>query len=100
LNAIAANQWLRDKIAIKGHLETTAKLLVYLVVELSGNMYQAENIFLVCLLLCSAELLALGNSLKNFQMNERVVSVTMEPTDLKRQDYFGEEMKGQRVSQY
>src|SRR6201999_2830327 len=68
-------------------LEAAAKLLVYLIAALSGNLTQAAAFVLMALLLCSAGLLALSNhNAKSFRMHGRVAAPTT-PDD--GQDYDG-----------
>lgn len=75
LRAITADAWLRAKTHIDGYLEAAAKLLVYLVAGLSGNMTQAGAAIFMALLLVSAGLLALSNAnAKSFRMNGRVAA--------------------------
>lgn len=75
LQAITADAWLRAKTHFDGYLEAAAKLLVYVVAALSGNMTQAGAVIFMSLLLASAGLLALSNSYaKSFQMNGRVAA--------------------------
>ena len=73
LRAITAEAWLSNKTYIEGYLEAAAKLIVFLVASMSGNMTQAGAIILMCLLLISAGLLALSNShASGFHMHGRV----------------------------
>ncbi|KAK3693639.1 hypothetical protein B0T22DRAFT_45939 [Podospora appendiculata] len=73
LQAITTEAWLRSKTHIEGYLEAMAKLLVYMVAALSGNMTQAGAIIMMALLLTTAGLLALSNSnAKAFEVNGRV----------------------------
>ncbi len=75
LEAITKESWLRAKTALDGYLEAMAKLLVYLVAALSGNMTQLGSIISMGLLIVSAGLLALSNSnAKSFRMNGRVAA--------------------------
>ena len=84
LKAITADAWLRTKTSIDGYLEAMAKLLVYLVAALSGNMTQAGGIIFMCLLLISAGLLALSNAhARSFRMRGRV-AFPLPPADLAR----------------
>lgn len=77
LQAITAEAWLRGKTHVDGYLEATAKLLVYIVAALSGNLTQAGAIALMLLLLVSAGLLALSNAhAKSFRMHGRVAAPT------------------------
>lgn len=87
LQAITTEAWLRAKTAVEGYLEAAAKLLVYLIAALSGNLTQAAAFVLMALLLCSAGLLALSNhNAKSFRMHGRVAAPTT-PDD--GQDYDG-----------
>ncbi|KAK3940563.1 hypothetical protein QBC46DRAFT_123007 [Diplogelasinospora grovesii] len=75
LQAITAHAWLRSKTHTEGYLEAMAKLLVYMVAALSGNMTQAGAIVMMALLLSTAGLLALSNAnAKSFKMNGRVAA--------------------------
>ncbi|KAL1882046.1 hypothetical protein VTK73DRAFT_2760 [Phialemonium thermophilum] len=75
LQAITADAWLRSKTPVEGYMEAVAKLLVYLVAALSGNMTQVGSLTFMCLLLVSAGLLALSNAhAKSFRMNGRVAA--------------------------
>lgn len=77
LEAITTGSWMRKKSNIDGYLEGTAKMIVYLVAVMSGNMSQTGDIVLIVLLLTSAGLLALSNAKSNtFNMNGRTASVT------------------------
>ncbi|KAK4155347.1 hypothetical protein C8A00DRAFT_42065 [Chaetomidium leptoderma] len=61
IRAITSQTWLRNKTHLEGYLEAAAKLIVYLVAALSGNMTQAGAAIMMVLLLTSAGLLALSN---------------------------------------
>ncbi|KAH8886792.1 hypothetical protein GQ53DRAFT_727357 [Thozetella sp. PMI_491] len=75
LEAITKEAWLRAKTHVEGYLEAMAKLLVYMVAALSGNMTQLGSIITMGLLIVSAGLLALSNSnAKSFRMNGRVAA--------------------------
>ncbi len=77
LEAITKDAWLRAKTHVEGYLEAMAKLLVYLVAALSGNMTQLGAIVTMGLLIVSAGLLALSNAnAKSFRMNGRVAAPT------------------------
>ncbi|KAH7161223.1 hypothetical protein EDB81DRAFT_337228 [Dactylonectria macrodidyma] len=62
LQALTTQVWLRAQSHLDGYLEAAAKLIVYLVAALSGNMTQAGAIILVGLLVSSAALLGLSNA--------------------------------------
>ncbi|RYP11309.1 hypothetical protein DL764_000127 [Monosporascus ibericus] len=77
LQAITRGTWLSAKTHTQGHLEATAKLTVYLVASLSGNMTQAGNIIFMILLLVNAGLLGLSNAhAKTFRMHGRIAAPT------------------------
>lgn len=76
LAAITSQAWLRAKTHVEGYLEAAAKLVVYLVACLSGNMTQVGALIFMALLLVSAGLLALSNAhAKGYRMNGRVAAV-------------------------
>ncbi|KAH8908089.1 hypothetical protein BR93DRAFT_937372 [Coniochaeta sp. PMI_546] len=76
LAAITSQAWLRAKTHVEGYLEAAAKLIVYLVACLSGNMTQVGALIFMALLLLSAGLLALSNAhAKGYRMNGRVAAV-------------------------
>ncbi|KAJ2894476.1 hypothetical protein MKZ38_007515 [Zalerion maritima] len=62
LEAITSTPFLRQKTHMEGYAEAAAKLCVYAVASLSGNVTQAGAIILMALLLSSAALLGLSNS--------------------------------------
>ncbi|KAK0656783.1 hypothetical protein B0T16DRAFT_294130, partial [Cercophora newfieldiana] len=73
LRAITVDSWLRSKTHVEGYLEAAAKLIVFLVAAVSGNMTQAGAIVMMTLLLITAGLLALSNAnAKSFRINGRV----------------------------
>lgn len=73
LRAVTTDTWLRRKTAIEGYLEAAAKLIVFLVAAVSGNMTQAGAIVMMALLLTTAGLLALSNAnAKAFSVNGRM----------------------------
>ena len=75
LRAITADAWLRSKTYVEGYLEAAAKLIVFLVAAVSGNMTQAGAIVMMALLLITAGLLALSNAnAKSFHFNGRVAA--------------------------
>lgn len=79
LAAITSQAWLRAKTHAEGYLEAAAKLVVYLVACLSGNMTQAGAMIFMGLLIVSAGLLALSNAhAKGYRMNGRVAAVLPE----------------------
>jgi len=79
LQAITRESWLRNKTFIQGYLEACAKLIVYMVAALSGNLTQAGAIILMAMLLASSALLALSNShATKFLMHGRVAQPTPE----------------------
>jgi len=61
LRQLTSRAWLRSKTHLEGYIEATAKLIVYLVAALSGNMTQVGALIMMVLLLVSAGLLALSN---------------------------------------
>ncbi|KAK4229583.1 hypothetical protein QBC38DRAFT_412273 [Podospora fimiseda] len=70
LRQITSRAWLRSKTHVEGYVEAMAKLIVYLVAALSGNMTQVGNLIMMVLLLTSAGLLALSNHrAKAFRVN-------------------------------
>ncbi|KAH6885284.1 hypothetical protein B0T10DRAFT_92341 [Thelonectria olida] len=62
LLALTTKTWLRAQSVLDGYLEAVAKVVVYLVAALSGNMTQAGSLTLMTLLLLSAMLLGLSNA--------------------------------------
>ncbi|KAK4189758.1 hypothetical protein QBC35DRAFT_379576 [Podospora australis] len=76
LRAVTQVTWLRSKTHVEGYIEAFAKLIVYMVASLSGNMTQVGNLVLMVLLLVSAGLLALSNhKAKRFMVNGRAAVV-------------------------
>jgi hypothetical protein len=110
LQAITTGEWMRAKTVNEGYLEAAAKLIVYLVAVLSGNMTQVGNIIMMVLLLSSAGLLALSNAHESeFRMNGRVASVFPPEGGVSRRStasapgrlmkrFTGGDEKGNRVS--
>ncbi|KAG8830440.1 hypothetical protein FRC18_008080 [Serendipita sp. 400] len=85
LKAVTAGQWLRDETAIEGFLSATATLIVFTTAALSGNATTIGSLLLASLLLISAALLGLCNSLaKRLQMFGRIVRASGEPRAYKR----------------
>ena len=79
LKAITTGPWLATKTHVQGYLEAAAKLTVYLVAALSGNMTQAGNLVFMALLLVTAGLLGLSNGhAKTLRMRGRVAAPTTE----------------------
>ncbi|KAI0130221.1 hypothetical protein BJ170DRAFT_681682 [Xylariales sp. AK1849] len=79
LQAITTSSWLRAKTHIDGYLEAMAKLIVFVVAALSGNMSQIGAIIFMGLLLITAGLLGLSNAhAKTFKMHGRVAAPTSE----------------------
>ncbi|RYP93136.1 hypothetical protein DL770_000710 [Monosporascus sp. CRB-9-2] len=77
LQAITTSTWLSAKTHVEGYLEAIAKVTVYLVASLSGNMTQAGNIIFMVLLLVNAGLLGLSNAhAKTFRMHGRIAAPT------------------------
>ncbi|RYP75095.1 hypothetical protein DL771_002556 [Monosporascus sp. 5C6A] len=77
LQAITTGTWLSAKTHVQGYLEAIAKLTVYLVASLSGNMTQVGNIIFMVLLLVNAGLLGLSNAhAKTFRMHGRIAAPT------------------------
>ncbi|KAK4239151.1 hypothetical protein C8A03DRAFT_32766 [Achaetomium macrosporum] len=75
LRAITSQKWLRSKTHLESYLEGAAKLIVYLVGALSGNMTQVGAMIMMALLLVSAGLLALSNAkAKTLTVNGREVA--------------------------
>ncbi|KAK0730034.1 hypothetical protein B0H67DRAFT_21001 [Lasiosphaeris hirsuta] len=75
LRAITTEAWLRNKTHVEGYLEAAAKLIVYLVAAVSGNMTQAGAIIMMALLLSTAGLLALSNAhAKSLKVNGRLAA--------------------------
>lgn len=75
LRAVTAKSWLRAMNHVEGFVEAIARLIVYLVAALSGNMTQAGQMIQLVLLLTTAGLLALSNAeAKSFHMNGRVAA--------------------------
>jgi hypothetical protein len=95
LAAITSQAWLRAKTHVEGYLEAAAKLIVYLVACLSGNMTQAGAVIFMGLLLVSAGLLALSNAhAKGYRMNGRVAAVLPEDGDEGEKRKAREAVKG------
>jgi hypothetical protein len=87
LQAITQSAWLRSKTFVEGYLEAAAKLIVWMVAALSGNLTQAGAIVLMALLVFSSALLALSNShAKGFNMRGRVAHPTPEEPEKRRDD--------------
>ncbi|KAH7316771.1 hypothetical protein B0I35DRAFT_433957 [Stachybotrys elegans] len=81
IRAMTTQAWLRTKTHVEGFFEAGAKLIVYLVAALSGNLTQAGALVLMALLLVSAGLLGLSNAhLKGFRMNGRVARLEKMPS--------------------
>lgn len=79
LQAITTSAWLAAPTHVEGYLEAAAKLLVYLVAALSGNMSQAGALVFMGLLLVTAGLLGLSNAhAKSFRMHGRIAAPTQE----------------------
>ncbi|KAI0174317.1 hypothetical protein BJ166DRAFT_144514 [Pestalotiopsis sp. NC0098] len=79
LQAITTSSWLRAKTHADGYLEAAAKLIVFVVAALSGNMSQAGGIIFMGLLLVTAGLLGLSNAhAKTFTMHGRLAAPTSE----------------------
>lgn len=77
LKAITEGPWLATKTHVQGYLEAMAKLTVYLVAALSGNMTQAGNLIFMALLLVTAGLLGLSNAhAKTLRMRGRIAAPT------------------------
>ncbi|RYP13597.1 hypothetical protein DL767_010669 [Monosporascus sp. MG133] len=77
LQAITTGTWLSAKTHVQDYLEAIAKVTVYLVASLSGNMTQAGNIIFMALLLVNAGLLGLSNAhAKTFRMHGRIAAPT------------------------
>ena len=75
LQAITTSAWLAAPTHVEGYLEAAAKLLVYLVAALSGNMSQAGALVFMALLLVTAGLLGLSNAhAKSFRMHGRIAA--------------------------
>lgn len=75
VQAITRDAWLRSKTYVEGYLEATAKVLVFTVAALSGNMTQAGAIVMMGLLLVTAGLLALSNAnAQSFKINGKVAA--------------------------
>ncbi|KAL2142417.1 hypothetical protein VTI28DRAFT_1189 [Corynascus sepedonium] len=62
IREVTTRSWLRRKTQAEDYLEGAAKLIVYLVAALSGNMTQVGSMIMMVLLLTSAALLALSNA--------------------------------------
>ncbi|KAK1758722.1 hypothetical protein QBC47DRAFT_150104 [Echria macrotheca] len=75
LRAVTTDTWLRRKTAFEGYLEAAAKLIVFLVAAVSGNMTQAGAVTMMALLLTTAGLLGLSNqNAKAFRVNGRTAT--------------------------
>lgn len=64
MESLLSGSWMREKTNVEGYMEAVAKVLVYGVAAVSGNMKQTGNIILGGLLVISAAALALANSEK------------------------------------
>ena len=64
METLLSGSWMREKTNVEGYMEAVAKVLVYGVAAVSGNMKQTGNIILGGLLVISAAALALANSEK------------------------------------
>lgn len=99
LAAITATAWLRSQTFVEGYLEAAAKLIVFLVAAVSGNMTQAGALTMMALLLATAGLLALSNAnARAFQVNGRVATPEGEGdgvVGMKRQVVEGRVVEGQ-----
>lgn len=101
LAAITATAWLRSQTFVEGYLEAAAKLIVFLVAAVSGNMTQAGALTMMALLLATAGLLALSNAnARAFQVNGRVATPEGEGNGVgvvgaKRQVVEGRVVEGQ-----
>ncbi|KAL7621138.1 hypothetical protein AAE478_008454 [Parahypoxylon ruwenzoriense] len=85
LQAITTTSWLRAKTHMDGYLEAAAKLTVYMVAALSGNMTQAGSIIFMVLLLVTAGLLGLSNAhAKTLRMYGRLATPTVDNLPLRR----------------
>ncbi|KAI5467929.1 hypothetical protein BGZ63DRAFT_419592 [Mariannaea sp. PMI_226] len=62
LQAVTTKTWVRAQSVLDGYLEAVAKMMVYLVAGLSGNMTQVGALTFMALLLVSAMLLGLSNA--------------------------------------
>ncbi|KAK8073729.1 hypothetical protein PG994_004628 [Apiospora phragmitis] len=79
LQAITTTTWLAAKTHVDGYLEAFAKLLVFVVAALSGNMSQAGGVIFMALLLVTAGLLGLSNAhATTLRMHGRVAAPTQE----------------------
>lgn len=110
LQALTTSTWLRAKSHLDGYAEACAKLIVYLVAALSGNLTQAGALVLVCLLLVSAALLGLSNAhARGFWMHGRYAVPKVErreegekmgrSTGVERELEGGEGVRGRVVSE-
>ncbi|KXJ93831.1 hypothetical protein Micbo1qcDRAFT_193179 [Microdochium bolleyi] len=73
LQALTTSSWLATKTHAQGYLEAAAKLTVYLVAALSGQLSQLGALIFMTLLLITAGLLGLSNAhAKHMQMHGRI----------------------------
>ncbi|RDA95402.1 hypothetical protein CP533_3427 [Ophiocordyceps camponoti-saundersi (nom. inval.)] len=80
LQALTTQTRLRPKTDLDGYLEATAKLLVYMVAALSGNLSQAGAMVLMALLLISAGLLGLSNArASGLRINGSIAVLRLQP---------------------
>jgi len=80
LKAVTAGQWLRDKTPVESFCAAAATLLVYTSAALASNASKVGSLLIACLLLISAALLGLSNSVvRRLQMFGRTVYVEGEP---------------------
>ncbi|KAG8810088.1 hypothetical protein FRC17_003105 [Serendipita sp. 399] len=93
LKTVTSGQWLRDETMVEGFMSSTATLLVFMTAGLAGNASPIGCLLLACLLLTSAGLLGLCNSLtKKLQMFGRVVQTSGEPVAYRRRLDLAEEL--------
>jgi hypothetical protein len=93
LKAATAGQWLRDETTVEGFATGFATLLVYVSAAVAGNASTFGSLLVGSLLLISAALLGLCNSLtKNLRMCNRIVFTTGEPAKYTRRLELAEEL--------
>ena len=74
LKAVTAGQWLRDETTLESYCTSFATLLVFVSAVLAGNASTIGGLIIACLLLVSAGLLGLCNSLTlRLQMFDRTI---------------------------
>lgn len=80
LKAVTAGQWLQETGKVESFVVAASTLLVFVMAALAGNTTGNGSLILLCLLLISAAVLGLSNSMANaLRMHGRVVRAEGEP---------------------